>query len=181
MRQIYFLPEQCSFARRLYLRWVERRRPRPDFPRIIQIQTRPGCPSRCIFCPNGRTITKIPNVAMPMDLYQRIIDECFDHEVERVSPYLMCEPLIDPQIGERIAYAVRRRALSGSKGIIKINSNGYLLDEEKAKSLLDSGLDRLNFSVHGIVPEIYEQTMVGLKLERVLKNIDRFLELKRAG
>jgi MoaA/NifB/PqqE/SkfB family radical SAM enzyme len=181
MQQKYFLPEQHSFARRFVLQWLQRRLPVPDFPRNIQIQTRPGCPSRCIFCPNARTLAKIPNVAMPMALYQQIIDECLDHPVERISPYLMCEPLMDREIGDKIAYATRRRDQVGSKAVVKINSNGFLLDERNAKALLDSGLDRISFSVHGIVPEVYEQTMVGLKLDRVLANIDRFLELQRAG
>jgi MoaA/NifB/PqqE/SkfB family radical SAM enzyme len=181
MRQKYFLPEQHSFLRQLYCRWIERREPVPDFPRNIQIQTRPGCPSRCVFCPNARTTTKIPNVTMPMALFRRIVDECLDHPVERISPYLMCEPLLDREIGDKIAYATRRRDQVGSKAVVKINSNGFLLDERNAKALLDSGLDRISFSVHGIVAEIYEQTMVGLQLDRVLKNIDRFLELKRSG
>ena len=180
-QQKYFVSELVSWPKRLYLEWIKRCEPVPGFPRVIQIQTRPGCPSRCIFCPNGRTIGKIPNVAMPMALFQRIVDECLDHAVERISPYLMCEPLLDPEIGEKIAYVTRRRDQVGSKAVVKINSNGFLLDERQARALLDSGLDRISFSVHGIVPEVYEKTMVNLKLDRVLKNIDRFLELKKAG
>jgi len=181
MRQRYFIPEQVPVFKRAYSRWIEHRKPVPNFPRIIQIQTRPGCPSRCIFCPNARTIAKIPNVTMPMELFQRIVDECLDHDVERISPYLMCEPLMDPEIGEKIAYVTRRCDQVGSKAVVKINSNGFLLDERQGRALLDSGLDRISFSVHGIVPEVYEKTMVGLKLDRVLRNIDRFLELKKAG
>lgn len=181
MSRRYFLPEMHWPPTRLLLRWVGRRRPVPDFPRVVQIQTRPGCPARCIFCPNGRTTARIPDVEMPLHLFKRIVDECLDHEVKRISPYLMNEPLIDRQIGQKIAYITRRRDLLGVKTVSKINSNGALLDEDMARSLLDSGLDRISFSVHGIVAEIYEKTMVNLKLDRVLANIDRFLDLKRSG
>ena len=54
------------------------------------------------------------------------------------------------------------------------------MTERMAKGLLDSGLDRLNFSVQGIEPEIYERIM-GIPLPKVLKNIERLLELRRDG
>jgi len=181
MARRYYIPEQHSAVKRLYLEWVARRYPVPDFPRVVQIQTRPGCPARCIFCPNGRTTTEIPDVTMPMALFQRIVDECLDNGIERISPYLMNEPLMDREIAEKIAYVTRRRDQVGSKACTKINTNGAMLNERMARALLDSGLDRVSFSVHGIVPEIYEQTMVNLKLERVLENIDRFLDLKHSG
>jgi MoaA/NifB/PqqE/SkfB family radical SAM enzyme len=181
MKQKYFIREQHSLFGQIFLRWVKRQEPVPDFPRVIQIETRPGCPSRCIFCPNGRTTTPIPDVTMPMAQFQRIVDECLDYDVERISPYLNNEPLMDPEIADKIAYATRRRDQVGSNAIVKINSNAALLGERQAKALLDSGLDRISFSVHGIVPEIYEKTMVGLKFDQVLRNIDRFLELKRSG
>ena len=181
MPRTYFLPEAHSFLKRLYLRRIRRQRPVPDFPRVVQIQTRPGCPSRCIFCPSGRTTAAIPPEAMPDGLFRRIVDECLDHGVERLSPYLMCEPLMDREIASKIAYVIEQRERLGASAVVKINSNGALLDETMARALLDSGLDRISFSVHGIVPEIYEQTMVNLRLDKVLRNIARFLELKRAG
>lgn len=49
-----------------------------------------------------------------------------------------------------------------------------------AKGLLDAGLDRLNFSVQGLDPDIYEKIM-SLKLDKVLRNIERFVEMKEAG
>ncbi|MCX8038225.1 MAG: radical SAM protein [Candidatus Sumerlaeia bacterium] len=150
----------------------------PDFPIHAQIETVAGCNANCIFCPNRKTNLAVP-IGRRMDrtLYERLVDELIDGGVERISPYLSNEPLLDPDLPERIAYVTARK----HKGqYTKINSNGSLLTETMAKRLLDSGLDRLNFSVHGIEPDLYEKTM-GLKLDRVLANIDRFLDLKRAG
>lgn len=150
----------------------------PPFPRHAQIQTISGCNANCVFCPNRKTEREIPaGQSMSMDLFKRLADELTDGPVERISPYLMNEPMLDPQLPERIAY-ISARKHSGQ--FTKINSHGGLLHERMAKGLLDSGLDRLNFSVHGIEPEVYQKTM-GLPLERVLANIDRFLELKRDG
>jgi hypothetical protein len=113
---------------------------------------------------------------MDWDLYRRIIDECTKHHVRRISPYLMNEPLLDPEIGDRIAYISQKKRFPTFS---KINTNAALLDQEAALKILDSGLDVLTCSVHGIIKGKYERTMVGLHLEEVLENIDRFLELKR--
>jgi MoaA/NifB/PqqE/SkfB family radical SAM enzyme len=182
MPKKYFIPENLSLPKRLYLKWVQRRNPVPEFPKFIQLQTQRGCPAKCIFCPNNRVQGEEPRDPMPIELFHRIIDEICEHDsVQRISPYLMNEPLMDRQIGEKIAYIRKRLDRSGGKAVIKINSNAALLDERTARILLDSGLDRISFSVHGIVPAIYEETMVNLKLDKVLRNIDRFLELKREG
>jgi len=58
-----------------------------------------------------------------------------------------------------------------------MNTNAALLDEEMGRSLIQSGLDRLNISCHGISKQAYETSMIGLKLDNTLANIDKFLEL----
>jgi MoaA/NifB/PqqE/SkfB family radical SAM enzyme len=114
---------------------------------------------------------------MDAALFHKIVDQLIEGGVQRISPYLMNEPLLDRRLPDLIAY-VEKRKRPGQ--FVKINSNGALLDETMAKRLLDSGLDRLNFSVHGIEPEPYERAM-GQKLGPVLANIDRLLQLKREG
>ncbi|MEJ5299510.1 MAG: radical SAM/SPASM domain-containing protein [Thermodesulforhabdaceae bacterium] len=154
----------------------ERKLPMWDFPRNIQIQTIAACNAHCIFCPHGKTNNPLTRGSMDWDLYRTIIDEITKYRVFRISPYLMNEPLLDKEIGERIRYISSRKRFPT---YTKINTNASLLTEEMSRDLLDSGLDVLTCSVHGIVKEKYEQTMVGLKLEEVLEKIDRFLELKK--
>jgi hypothetical protein len=112
---------------------------------------------------------------MDWDLYRKIIDECAAHRMWRISPYLMNEPLLDPEIGRRIRYISDRKRFPT---YTKINTNSSLLTEDMALQILDSGLDIFTCSVHGIIKEKYEKTMVGLHLEEVLAGIDRFLEMK---
>jgi MoaA/NifB/PqqE/SkfB family radical SAM enzyme len=87
----------------------------------------------------------------------------------------MNEPFLDPEIEKRIRYIFERKRLPT---YIKVNTNASLLTEELAERILDSGLDVLTCSVHGIVKEKYDRTMAGLHLEEVLHGIDRFLEIK---
>jgi MoaA/NifB/PqqE/SkfB family radical SAM enzyme len=175
----YYLPALVSNPLvRLKYRWLDKRMPLPASPRHVQIQTVSGCNGRCIFCPNHRTRRQIASgEQMDMALFRSVADQCIDLGVERISPYLMNEPLMDCDLPERIAYITARR---NPFQFTKINSNGSLLTEEMAKRLLDSGLNRLNFSVQGLDPQKYQEVM-GLSLETVLRNIERFLELRRAG
>ncbi|MEJ2169513.1 MAG: SPASM domain-containing protein, partial [Desulfobacterales bacterium] len=62
----------------------------------------------------------------------------------------------------------------------KVSTNGGLLTEHMVKGLLDSGLHKLKISLQSLNPKRY-WTIMGLPLNRTLKNIDRFLTLKEQG
>ena len=175
----YYLPHQVrNPLTRLKYRLIDKRRPVPEAPEHIQIQTISGCNANCVFCPHKKTEIDIPmGRPMEMELFKTIVDQCIDWGVKRFSPYLMNEPTLDPRLGERIAYITSHKQPGQ---FTKINSHGGRLTENMAKQLLDSGLDRVNFSVQGLDPEIYENVM-HLPLQKTLDNIDRMLELKREG
>ena len=173
----YFLPQDCqSGAQYLIRRHLHRMRPVPGFPRILQIQTQSGCNGRCQFCPNESTLGKLSMGRMEEDLFRRLIDEAVKHPVERISPYLMNEPLADPRLPELIRYITdRKQAMTRTK----INTNASYLDESMGERLIESGLDRLHVSFHGIRRETYEASMGNLSWEKNLANVNRFIELKR--
>ncbi len=175
----YYVPELSRhLLERLTLRHLKRREPMPDAPKAVQIQTVSGCNANCVFCPNKKTELEIPmGRRMDWNLYRSIVDQCVDLGVRRFSPYLMNESMLDPELPERVAYITRRKQ---PWQFTKINTHGGLLTERMAKGLLEAGLDRLNFSVQGIDPVVYEKIM-GIKLDRVLRNIERFLEMARSG
>jgi molybdenum cofactor biosynthesis enzyme MoaA len=149
--------------------------PAPDH---VQIQTITGCNAHCLFCPNGKTQRRIPlGRRMDEDLYRSLIDQCLAFGIRRYSLYLMNEPLLDRQLAERIAYLSARKK---KPQYVKVTSHGGLLTEKMAKGLLDSGLDKLKISVQSLNPDTYWKIM-RLPLDKTLRNIDRFLELKTQG
>lgn len=175
----YYLPAAVkSPLTRLKYLCVDRRLPVPNAPVHVQIQTVSGCNANCVFCPNNKTELDIP-IGRRMDpgLYRSIVDQCVDVGVWRFSPYLMNEPMLDPELPERIAYISKRKKFWQ---FTKINSHGGLLTERMAKGLLDSGLNKLHFSVQGLDQDVYWRVM-GLKLDKTLRNIERLLELKEQG
>src|SRR2546422_11035437 len=97
------------------------RRPIPAFPRTLQIQTFTGCNADCIFCPYGQTYETQPKGKMSPELFKRIIDEAAEHEVRRISPYLMNEPLMDRDLFDKIRYI--NKTIPGCK--VVVTSNGH--------------------------------------------------------
>jgi MoaA/NifB/PqqE/SkfB family radical SAM enzyme len=173
----YFIPQDDNTGLRYLLRrHLQRRRPVPEFPRILQIQTQSGCNAHCSFCPNESTLGRLSMGRMDEDLFHRLIDEALRHPVERISPYLMNEPLADPRLPDLIRYISDRKT---EKTRTKINTNASYLDEEMGGRLIESGLDRLHVSFHGIRRETYEASMGNLSWEKNLANVNRFIELKR--
>lgn len=63
-----------------------------------------------------------------------------------------------------------------------LNNNGSAMPPKKAQQILDSGLTRIRFSLDAIKPETYSKVRVGsIPLEKVIRNIEGFLELKEKG
>jgi hypothetical protein len=154
------------------------RRPIPDFPRTLQIQTVTGCNADCVFCPYGSTHDDQPRGRMADGLFGRLIEEAAGHDVRRISPYLMNEPLLDRALPDRIR--IINRAIPGCK--VVLTTNGHFLTPEVAEALLDlgDGLHELYVSVQGMDKRAYERTMRGtMSFERTLANVDGFLASQR--
>lgn len=150
----------------------------PSKPDHVQIQTVTGCNADCIFCPNRKTERPIPlGRRMEWDLYRSVVDQCLELGIRRYTLYLMNEPMLDRELPQRIAYISRRIR---KPQYTKTTSHGGLLTDRMARGLLDSGLDKLKISVQSLNPERYWSIM-RLRLDKTLHNIDRFLDLKARG
>jgi len=177
MTNRYFLPQDCDNKFQLFsAKYLLRKHPVTNFPRIIQIQTQTGCNGACQFCPNQNTLGKISMGRMDEELFRRIIDEAVKHPVERISPYLMNEPLLDDRLPDLIRYITDRKQKITKT---RINTNASFLTESMGDRLIESGLDRLHVSFHGIRKETYEAGMTKLDWEKNLTNVNRFIELLR--
>jgi MoaA/NifB/PqqE/SkfB family radical SAM enzyme len=155
------------------------RRPIPDFPRTLQIQTFTGCNADCIFCPYGETYTTQPKGRMSVDLYRRIVDEAAAHKVRRISPYLMNEPLMDRDLFDRVRYINER--IPDAK--VVVTSNGHFLTPEITDRILatNGGIHKLYVSFQGIDKESYEKTMRGnMDFDRTMKNVNHFIDTQRS-
>jgi len=144
------------------------------FPTRITLESTSRCNSQCITCEHKSM--QRPKQDMPMALFEKIINECaqYRHLITNLNLSFIGEPLLDENIFKKIAIARK-------KGIKQISfiCNGSLLTEEKAKNLIDSGIDFVTFSVDGASKENFEKIRVGLNYESVVLNIKRLAELKK--
>lgn len=151
----------------------------PALPLKIQIQTTTRCNAACGMCPYP-IITREPGFehgVMDEARYLRILAQLRGGPVERLSLFLMNEPLLDRRLAGWLRHA--RAALPDTT--LGLFSNGAALDVERARELAAAGLDELCVSVHGFDPETYERVMAGLSYARMRKNLDDVLAAADAG
>ena len=145
----------------------------PALPLKIQIQTTTRCNAACGMCPYP-VVTREPGFehgVMDEARYLRILAQLRGAPVERLSLFLMNEPLLDRRLAGWLAHA--RAALPSTT--LGLFSNGAALDVARARELAAAGLDELCVSVHGFDPETYERVMAGLSYARMRRNLDEVL------
>ena len=109
---------------------------------------------------------------MEESLFRKIIDECSHYsEIQRIILYLNNEPLTDPYIVERLNYAKEKVPWASAH----ILTNGSLLTDKLADRLINSKLDWIGFSLHGIKKETVEKAM-GLNYELTFRCILNFID-----
>lgn len=151
----------------------------PPFPLKIQIQTHTRCNAACQMCPYPEITGDdgFTHAQMSEETYREILAQLSAHPVERLSLFLMNEPLLDKRLPEWIALA--RRALPSTT--LGLFSNGSPLTVSLAGRLADAGLDELCVSVHGFDAETYDGVMQGLGFERVAARLRPVLEAYEQG
>lgn len=156
---------------RAYSRGADHGRFVPD---RLYIESTNYCNLKCVMCPTGLGVMKRPKGYMDMELYRDIVDEMGPLSTSAVL-HSWGEPMMHPELFEMIRYG--KRAGLG----IETSTNITLLNEERAREALDSGLDVLYLALDGATKETYERVRVNAKWDKVLRNVDRLLDMKTKG
>jgi radical SAM protein with 4Fe4S-binding SPASM domain len=141
-----------------------------EFPQYLVIEPTNYCNLGCIMCPR-KDMTR-PQGFMDFGLFKKIIDEC-EGRVDFIYLHFFGEPLLHPKIIDFVDFA------AGKGMTIALSTNATVLNDRMSRDLLQSKLDLLIISLDSINPEIYKKIRDGGDLEKVLKNIDTFLDLHR--
>ena len=67
-----------------------------------------------------------------------------------------------------------------SKGIfVDFSHDFFMFNEDIGRELINLGIERIYFSIDGATPEVYNNVRVGSDFDRVIKNVKRFIQLKK--
>jgi pyruvate-formate lyase-activating enzyme len=146
------------------------------YPPCIQVEPTSACNFRCVFCyQTDKEFTTKKNGhmgSMTLDTFKRVVDQAQGH-VEAVTLASRGEPMAAPKIKEMLAYA------AGKFLALKLNTNASLLDEAKCHAILSADVATVVFSADAAVEPDYSKLRVGGDLQKVLKNVRMFADIKR--
>jgi MoaA/NifB/PqqE/SkfB family radical SAM enzyme len=152
-----------------------------DFPLFIHIELNQKCNYQCPHCIIGdqKLVDSIfdEKENIKFQQYKKIVDEGSEHGCPSISPQGNNEPYLNKHIEDYMYYAYKKNYID-----IMINCNASALTDRRIQKTLDSGLTRIRFSLDAFSSDMYKKVRVGsLPLEKVERNIHRFLDLKEKG
>lgn len=129
------------------------------------------CNLRCSMCP--RPTLQRDLGYMDWDLYCHTIDSIARLGGWYVGLNRFGESLLYPRFVDAVRYAK-------AAGIMQavVVTNGTLLKRDLAAQILESGLDQLLISLDTLDRETFESSRRGAKLDEVVANIDRIIEMR---
>jgi len=130
------------------------------------------CNLRCPLCPTGRKDESQKKGFMRFEEFKKIIDEIYEY-LFVVDFYNWGEPLMNKDVFRMIKYAHEKRIKT------RMSSNITLLTKDKAKMMIESGLDVLIASIDGVSEETYSKYRVGGNFNKVMDNLINLVEMKR--
>lgn len=141
-------------------------------PWSASIEPTTACNLRCPECPSGlRNFTR-PTGNLSLENFRKIIDELSPHLVY-LTLYFQGEPLLNRHFAEMVKYAKKHKIY------VATSTNGHFLDEETARSLISSGLDRVIISIDGTDQQTYELYRKGGNLETVKQGVVNIIAVRK--
>lgn len=142
---------------------------RPEFPKIIKIDTCNICNYHCLFCPNAIQSNKVGNI--DDELCRKIIIDAYGAGAREICVSSTGEPLLNKKLEEYI-----RLAKSIGYNYVFLNTNGYFMTEDRSVSLLESGVDSIKISVNA-GRKSYKIVHGIDAYDKVLENVKKISEL----
>lgn len=150
-------------------------------PRTISLVLSNQCNLKCVMCPyhsplfiqNRQNDYFDDKKWMSLAVIERLVEELKDND-QPLTFHMgqLDEPLLHPHIAEIV-----RLLASVPHSTVHITSNGNLMSGDLARAVIQAGIKSIQFSVDAQTPETYKKIR-GAKLEKVQRNVERFLRLR---
>lgn len=149
--------------------WLELVSRNVAYPLSVQIETTTRCNLRCIMCPKGANDEVMGG--LDTGTFDRI-GGLLDHAWE-IRPHGFGEAFLHRDLARILERAARSHAR------IAIVTNGTLIDDERARLLVETKVHRLYVSIDAVDPHLFQEIRK-TKLEKILDNVRRLQAVKAA-
>jgi radical SAM protein with 4Fe4S-binding SPASM domain len=140
--------------------------------RAMQVETSSICNFRCNSCVLSLPDYDRPQKHLTADQFRRVLDAF--PTVERIELQGVGEVFLNPDIFEIIRMATAR-------GIrVQTFSNASVIDRAMAHEIVESGIERINFSMDGADEPTFRKLRKGGTLERYKRCVNNVVQAKRA-
>ncbi|WP_236033208.1 radical SAM protein [Helicobacter turcicus] len=112
-------------------------------------------------------------IEFPFDVFCKVIDEGLDMGLKSIRMNYLNEPLLRKDLERFIEHAKKMGILD-----IYFSTNGMLLDEKRAESIIESGVDRIQISLDAYTEDTYNKMRPGGDYKKVVHNIMHLIEIK---
>ena len=145
--------------------------PYPPFPREAFFDITIACNHRCFFCSNSKVKKKL---FLDTKLAIRLMNEFHDNGTTDIALHANGEPFLHKDLALMTSEAKRIGI-----NYVFIDTNGSLADPEKAKPVLDAGMDSIKFSINAGTRESYKRIHGRDHFDKVISNMIWFSKYRK--
>ncbi len=141
------------------------------YPMVMNIEPVSYCNLHCRQCPLGMQQLTRGKHAMPVSVYQRIINEASPY-LTYLQLFFQGEPYLHPHLFEMIWFAHRKKIKTAT------STNAQFLTNEAARKTVESRLDKIIISVDGATAETYQAYRQGGDFNKVITGVKHLVYWK---
>lgn len=136
----------------------------PPMPKNLMVELSNACNHACLFCTSPNMTRKVSRI--DSGLLLRVMQEARASGVEEIGFYTTGEPFIHKSLEKFV-----RQASELAYRYIYISTNGALATPERAKRVIDAGLNSIKFSINAGSRETYRLVHGSDDWDRVMANL----------
>jgi MoaA/NifB/PqqE/SkfB family radical SAM enzyme len=144
-----------------------------NFPEVVLIDNSNCCNLRCSMCDHKNMTKYRPFQNLDFELYKKIIDEiAIENPRARVWEIFFGESFLVPDLPARIKYAKDKKLTD-----VVTNTNGVLMTKDKAKKVIQAGLDAIYVGIDAAKESTYNKIRVGGDFKKARQNVLNYKKL----
>lgn len=142
-----------------------------DAPAQLDIELNSTCNLKCSFC--IQSVRDLGKNKLGFECFTRLIDEAVKNGTKSLKLNYMNEPLIVQDLEKYIKYAK-------DAGMVNVfmSTNGIMLTEKRAKTLIESGITKIFISLDAFTSETYEKQRHSKKFDVITNNILTLVKIR---